>query len=91
MDISKALLEWRLAHGCKRGLFGNLKPVNGWKWPTKRELRNALGADGDDFESALESAVDSGAVVVRNGRVGLADQQGRYSCLGKEIMGEGSF
>ena len=70
-DISDALMNWQMTYGIKRTMFGGQRMVNGWKWPTKRELRNAMGIGESDFESALEEAIDNLSVKVRNGRVGL--------------------
>lgn len=69
--IGDVLDKWRWTYGYKRGLLGGLKAVNGWKWPTKGELRRLAAMDPDEFESALQDAIDELEVEVQNGRVGL--------------------
>lgn len=89
-DINNTLTLWMIAHGTRKGLFGSTKSVNGWKWPTKQELRQATGGDADEFDAALEEAVENGWVVVRNGRVGL-ESSGGADLLGRQTIGKGSF
>ena len=69
--IGDVLDKWRWTYGYKRGLLGGLKAVNGWKWPTKGELRRLSGMDADEFESALREAADEWEIEIKNGRVGL--------------------
>ncbi len=69
--VCEMLQRWMFTYGYKRGFLGSLKPVKGWKWPTKGELLQLTGMDEEEFEAELDEEIGWRAVRVRNGRVGL--------------------